>query len=222
LRSFDNLRNATSPESPGQPRPEDNGRRMANGTIADTRRVGRHIVPFVTGRSGFQARPSFRLSKFWSKASVIEGKPHACIALCHRFLKLRDQGEPYTSTPQFGSPLIRIKSMPDTPLSRLPRLSRRYSGSPESSIAGPACFGLSQLSQLSSHISTTEPKRAEDLKENAALRIPSKGPKRSNFIEFYKNRRLNSLCHGRGNPDLVSLVSLIRTFLQRNQSGQRI
>ena len=139
---------------------------------------------------------------------MIEGKPHACIALCHRFLKLRDQGEPYTSTPQFGSPLIRIKSMPDTPLSRLPRLSRRYSGSPESSIAGPACFGLSQLSQLSSHISTTEPKRAEDLKENAALRIPSKGPKRSNFIEFYKKSKTQLPLPWSWEPGLSSLSPL--------------
>jgi hypothetical protein len=46
---------------------------------------------------------------------VIEGKPQACIALLPLWLKLRDLAERYTSTAQFGSPLIRIKSMPDTP-----------------------------------------------------------------------------------------------------------
>jgi hypothetical protein len=81
-----------------------------------------------------------------------------------------------------GSPLIRIKSTPDTPLSHIFR-------EPQSPIAGPACPGLSSLSSLSSHISTGEPKREEDLKEEAALPIPPKGQKRSNFIEFYKNRR---------------------------------
>src|SRR5277367_6368475 len=189
---------------------------MANGTIADTKCVGRHIVPFVTGRSGSRRRPTFCLLKFWSKASVIEGKPQACIALLPLCLKLRDLAERYTSTAQFGSPLIKDKERARHPLITLITLITLIFPGPESSIVGPACFGLSSLSSLSSHISTTEPKRAEDLKENAALRIPSKGAKRSNFIEFYKNRRHNSLCHGRGNPDLVRLLRFLRTFLQAN------
>ncbi len=93
---------------------------------------------------------------------MIEGKPQACIALLPLWLKLRDLAERYTSTAQFGSPLIRIKSMPDTPLSRLPRLSRRFSGS----------LNRRSQAQLAS--------------------------------------------------DLVSLVRFLRTFLQRNQNGQRI
>jgi hypothetical protein len=87
---------------------------------------------------------------------VIEGKPQACIALLPLWLKLRDLAERYTSTAQFGSPLIRIKSMPDTPL------SRRFSGS----------LNRRSQAQLAS--------------------------------------------------DLVSLVRFLRTFLQRNQNGQRI
>ena len=45
---------------------------------------------------------------------------------------------------------------------------------PESLIAGPACFGLSQLR---SHISTTEPKPAEDLKETQRCEYPRKAQK---------------------------------------------
>jgi hypothetical protein len=73
---------------------------MANGTIANTKRVGRHIVPFVTGRTGSRRRAMFSLAKFWSKASVIEEKAAslhvrigliALIALfAHFFLRLRD------------------------------------------------------------------------------------------------------------------------------------
>ena len=66
--------------------------------------------------------------------------------------------------------------MPDIPLSHIFR-------EPESPIAGPAYSGLSSLSSLSSHISTGEPKREEDLKEEAALPIP---PKRAKTIEFYR------------------------------------
>jgi hypothetical protein len=112
---------------------------------------------------------------------VIEGKPQACLALLSLFLKLHDQAEPYTST-KHSAALNKDKKHARHPL--ITHIFRK----PESSIAGPACFGLSSLSSLSSHISTTEPKRAEDLKETAALRIPSKGPKGSNFIEFYENR----------------------------------
>jgi len=59
----------------------------------------------------------------------------------------------------------------------------------ESPIAGLSSLPrLSSLSSLSSHISAPGPKRREDLKENAALPMPPKRQKGSNFIEFYKNR----------------------------------
>jgi hypothetical protein len=93
---------------------------------------------------------------------VIEGKPQACLALLSLFLKLHDQAEPYTST-KHSAALNKDKKHARHPL--ITHIFRK----PESSIAGPACFGLSSLSSLSSHISTTEPKRAEDLKETAAL-----------------------------------------------------
>ena len=84
-----------------------------------------------------------------------------------------------------------------TPLTTHTTLITHILREPESPIAGPARYGLSSLSSLSSHISTTEPKRGEHLKENAALPMPPKGQKRSNFIEFYKNRKFSGQtgCH---------------------------
>ena len=86
------------------------------------------------------------------------------------------------SITQFSGPLIRIKSVPDTPLSRL---SRTFSGSLNRR-------WQAQLVQTYFAYFVhfyKGPKQGEDLKENAALPMPPKGPKASNFIEFYKNRR---------------------------------
>jgi hypothetical protein len=74
-----------------------------------------------------------------------------------------------------------------TPPYRAYRAYHAYFPALESPIAGLS--SLPRLSSLSSHISTSGPKRGEDLKENEALPMAPKGQKGSNFIEFYKNRR---------------------------------
>ena len=60
--------------------------------------------------------------------------------------------------------------MPDPLIAHIAQTFREL----EPPIAGPAGSGLSSLS---SHISTTGPKRGEDLKEIAALPMPQKAKK---------------------------------------------
>ncbi len=73
---------------------------------------------------------------------MIEGKPQACIALLPLWLKLRDLAEPYVDR-TVRQPLNKDKEHARHPLIALTALIAQVFREPESSIAGPACFGLS-------------------------------------------------------------------------------
>jgi hypothetical protein len=98
--------------------------------------------------------------------------------------------------------LITITSMLRPPLSRLPRLSRNFSGRPNADRRTNSLPGLSLLSLLSSHISTDATKTVRA--------SPELQPRGSGFL----NPRVPSRQKCDPDPDLVCLVCLFRKFLQ--------
>ena len=81
--------------------------------------------------------------------------------------------------------------MPDTPLPRLSRLSRIFFREPESPSHAQLAPDLVRLVRFLRTFLQRNQKQGEHLKEHAALPMPPKGQKGSNFIEFYKNRKFS-------------------------------
>ncbi len=81
--------------------------------------------------------------------------------------------------------------MPDTPLPRLSRLSRNFSGSLNRRSQAQLARDLVRLVRFLRTFLQRDQKPGEHLKEDAALPMSPKGQKGSNFIEFYKNRKFS-------------------------------
>ena len=65
------MRNATSPESPAHPCHRMNGRRVANGTIADTKRAGRHYCPVCHRRNRAGSRGARTVAQYLQRPKTI-------------------------------------------------------------------------------------------------------------------------------------------------------